>query len=100
VGRPTAVEYEITAYERPKRMTSRTIRGLPLMDVESAETFEAVGSGTRMRWSWEVKPRGAVGRLMTPVFAHMLGWRLDMAFASIKRVLEGEAFAARMDDRV
>jgi uncharacterized protein YndB with AHSA1/START domain len=33
VGRPTAVEYEITAYERPKRMTSRTIRGLPLMDV-------------------------------------------------------------------
>jgi hypothetical protein len=100
MGRPTAVEYEITAYERPQRMTSRTIRGLPLMDVESAETFEPVGGGTRMRWVWEVKPRGVLGRLMTAVFARMPGRRLDTAFASIKRVLEREAFAARMDDRV
>ncbi|MDP8946816.1 MAG: SRPBCC family protein, partial [Actinomycetota bacterium] len=34
MGRPMAVEYEITAYERPRRMTSRAIGGLPLMDVE------------------------------------------------------------------
>ena len=91
MGRRMAVEYEITAYERPRRMTSRTIRGLPLIDVESAETFEPVGDGTRMRWLWEVKPRGAAGRLMTPVFARMLGRRLERAFANIKRVLEGEA---------
>jgi hypothetical protein len=100
MGRPMEVEYEITAYERPLRMTSGTIRGLPLMDVESAETFEPVGGGTRMRWAWEIKPRGAVGRLMAPVFARILGRRLDRAFAKIKRVLEGEAFAAHMDDRV
>ena len=101
MGRPTAVEYEITAYERPQRMTSRTIQGLPLMEVESAEIFEPVNGGTRMRWSWEVKPRGAAGRLMTPVLARMLERRLESAFANIKRVLEGEAAsAARMDDRV
>jgi len=100
MGRPMAVEYEITAYERPRRMTSRTISGLPLIDVESAETFEPVGGGTRMRWVWEVKPRGAVGRLMAPVFARMLGRRLDRAFANIKRVLEGEVSATRMDDLV
>jgi uncharacterized protein YndB with AHSA1/START domain len=40
MGRRIAVEYEITAYERPRRMTSRTIRGLPLINVESAETLK------------------------------------------------------------
>jgi len=90
-GRPMAVEYEITAYERPRRMTSQTIRGLPLMDVESTEIFEPVGGGTRMRWAWEVKGRGATGRLMTPVLARMLASRLKVAFTNIKRVLEGDA---------
>src|SRR5215213_6906037 len=82
MGRPTAVEYEITTYERPQRMTSRTIRGLPLMDVESVEFFEPVNGGTRMRWSWEVKPRGTAGRLMTPVLARILEQRLERAFAN------------------
>jgi hypothetical protein len=100
MGQRTEVEYEITAYERPRQMTSRTIRGLPLMDVESAETFELVSGGTRMRWVWEVKGRGVAGRLMTLVLARMLGRRLDTAFANIKRILEGEASAAHMDDRV
>jgi hypothetical protein len=83
MGQRTVVEYEITAYERPRRMTSSTIRGLPLMDVKSTETFEPVGGGTRMRWSWEIKPRGAAGRLITPVLARMLGRRLDTAFATM-----------------
>jgi ligand-binding SRPBCC domain-containing protein len=100
MGRPLAAEYEIIAYERPQRMTSRTIRGLPLMDVKSTETFEPVRGGTRMRWSWEVKGQGAAGRLMTLVLARMLGRRLDTAFANIKRILEVEASAAHMDDRV
>ena len=91
IGQRTVVEYEITAYERPRRITSRTIGGLPLMDVESTETFEPVRGGTRMRWVWEVKPRGAAGRLITLVLARMLGRRLGRAFANIKRVLEGEA---------
>jgi ligand-binding SRPBCC domain-containing protein len=94
MGRPLAVEYEITAYERPQRMISRTIRGLPLMNVESTETFEPANGGTRMRWVWEVKSRGTAGKLTTPVLARMLGRRLDRAFANIKRVLEGDVPAA------
>jgi ligand-binding SRPBCC domain-containing protein len=94
MGRPLAVEYEITAYERPRRMISRTIRGLPLMSVESTETFEPANGGTRMRWVWEVKPRGTAGKLTTPVLARMLGRRLDRAFANIKRVLEADVPAA------
>jgi uncharacterized protein YndB with AHSA1/START domain len=100
MGRPMAVEYEITAYERPRRMTSRTIRGLPLMDVESIETFEPVADGTRMRWEWEVRPRGAIGELMTPVLVRVLTNRLEGTFANIKGVLEREASAARMDERM
>ena len=101
MGRSTSVEYEITSYERPRCMRSRTISGLPLMDVESTEIFEPVRGGTRMRWVWEVKGRGAAGRLVVPVLARMVASRLGTAFANIKRVLEREAeFAARMDGRV
>lgn len=94
MGRPLAVEYEITAYQRPRRMISRTIRGLPLMSVESTETFEPANGGTRMGWVWEVKPRGTAGKLTTPVLARMLGRRLDRTFANIKGVLEGDVPAA------
>jgi len=88
MGRPMAVEYEITAYERPQRMISHTIRGLPLADIESVETFEPVVDGTRMRWEWEISPRGAVGELMTTVLVRALARRLEGALANIKRVLE------------
>jgi hypothetical protein len=37
---------------------------------------------------------------MTPVLARMLGRRLERAFANIKRVLEGEAPAARTNERI
>jgi uncharacterized protein YndB with AHSA1/START domain len=97
MGRPMAVEYEITAYERPQRMVSHTIRGLPLVDVESAETFEPLVDGTRMRWDWEIRPRGAIGELMTPVLVRALASRLEETFANIKRVLESWASAARID---
>ena len=88
LGRPMAVEYEITAYERPQRMVSHTIKGLPLVDVESAETFEPLVDGTRMRWEWEIRPRGTIGELMTPVLARALASRLEWTFTNIKRVLE------------
>jgi hypothetical protein len=79
-------------------MTSRTIGGLPLMDVESVEALAvALACGGRGK----VKARGAFGRLMTPVHARMLGRRLEGAFTSIKRVLEGHASASsRLDERV
>jgi len=98
MGRPVAVEYEITTYERPQRMTSHTIRGLPLMDVESVETFEPVVDGTRMRWEWEAEVRGVVGRLLVPVLAGVLGRRLERAFNNIKRTMEGGASARRTHD--
>ena len=36
-----------------------------MMETEGALTFESVPSGTRMCWSWDVRPRGAM-KLMAP----------------------------------
>jgi len=68
------------------------------MDVESVETFEPVVDGTRMRWEWGIIPRGAIGKLMTQVLALVLTNRLEGAFANIKRVLESDTSAARIDE--
>src|SRR5919202_2998489 len=75
-GRSMEMAYEITAYERPQRLASRLSKPLPVMDVQSTETFEPARGGTRMRWVWDVEPRG-VFRLMPPLLARMLGRRLE-----------------------
>jgi uncharacterized protein YndB with AHSA1/START domain len=84
-GRSMEMAYEITAYERPQRLASRTIKAV--VDVQSTETFDPVPGGTRLRWLWEVEPRG-VFKLLTPLLARMLGRRLDTVLANIKRLLE------------
>jgi hypothetical protein len=42
-----------------------------------------------MWWPWEVVQR-SVFKLMTPMVAYKLGWRLDTAFANLKRLLEAQ----------
>src|SRR5919197_2232197 len=88
-GRPMEMAYEITAYERPKRLASRLSKPLPVMDVQSTETFEPAPGGTRMRWVWEVEPRGAF-RLMPALLARMLGGRLDTVLANLKHLLDAQ----------
>ena len=39
-------------------------------DMSGTLTFEPVGAGPRMRWSWQVRPKGAV-KLLAPVIARM-----------------------------
>ena len=75
-GRSMEMAYEITAYERPQRLASRLSKPLPAMDVQSTETFEPAPGGTRLRWLWEVEPRGAF-RLMPALLTRMSGRRLE-----------------------
>ena len=88
-GRSMEMAYEITAYERPRRLASRLSKPLPVMDVQSTETFEPVPRGTRLRWVWEVEPRG-VFRLMPALLTRMLRRRLDTVLANIKRLLDAQ----------
>jgi uncharacterized protein YndB with AHSA1/START domain len=57
---------EITEYDRPRRLGSRT--AMASVDVNGGSTFEPVDGATRMSWSWEVSPHGPL-RLLGPLVA-------------------------------
>jgi hypothetical protein len=84
-GRTVPMVIEFTAYDRPRRFGSVT--HMATMDIEGGLSFETVPEGTRMRWSWELEPRGIV-KLMTPLVAWM-GQRSEKAiWSSLKHLLE------------
>ena len=85
MGRAAEMRIELTGYDRPGRLASRTTT--KQADIDGALTFDPVPGGTRMRWSWTVRPRGAA-RLLAPVIT-WIGRRQEQAiWASMKRYLE------------
>lgn len=62
--RPVEMSVEITEYDRPRRLASTT--RTTGMVIDTTLVFEPTGSGTRMRWSTHLRPRGAF-RLLAPV---------------------------------
>jgi hypothetical protein len=95
-GRPRTAEMsvEFTAYDRPKRLTS--VSKLSNMEIEGTLTFDPVAEGTRMRWSWELAPRGIL-RLATPVIA-LIGRREERTiWTSLKHLLEQDTRARNGD---
>jgi hypothetical protein len=77
---------ELTEYDRPRRLASST--HMSSFDVQGTLTFAPTGDATRMAWSWQLKPHGAL-RLMTPLLG-LIGRRQERAtWASLKRYLEG-----------
>jgi hypothetical protein len=84
-GRPVEMLTEFTAYDRPRHLALRAT--LSTMEIEGSLSFEPVPEGTRMRWSWTVKPRGLL-RLMAPVVGR-IGRRQERAiWRGLKRLLE------------
>ena len=55
-----------------------------------ALTFEPVAEGTRTRWQWELKPRGAL-ELMGPIIARIGERQEREIWAGLKRWFEEEA---------
>jgi carbon monoxide dehydrogenase subunit G len=85
--RPMAMTTEFTGYDRPRRLASTT--RLTTMDIQGALTFDPVPGGTRMRWSWDVAPRGLL-KLMSPL-AVRVGARQERAiWTGLKRLLEAQ----------
>ena len=85
MGRTMPMVVEFTGYERPSRLASAT--RLSMMETDGALTFEPVPGGTRMRWSWDVRPCGAM-KLMAP-FVAVLGRRQEREiWGRLKRLLE------------
>jgi len=84
-GRLLPMVIEFTTYDRPARLGSRArMSGMVIL---GELTFEAVGDATRMRWSWNLQPSGAL-RLLTPLIV-LLGRRQERdIWTSLKRCLE------------
>ena len=86
-GHPVAVT-ELTAYERPRRLASKT--RMAAFSVTGTLTFDPIPEGTHMRWNWELEPRGPL-KLAAPIVA-LVGKRQERAtWASLKRSLEAAA---------
>jgi uncharacterized membrane protein len=87
MGRTTEWTIEITSYDRPRQLS--TYLRSSAMDIQGAMTFDSVGAGTRMQWSWILKPRGAF-RLFAPLIGR-LGQRLeDRNWQNMKHHLEAQ----------
>ena len=76
---------EVTEYDRPRKLGSRTT--MSSIDVDGKLTFAPRGRATLMRWNWEVSPRGPM-RLLSPLVV-LLGRRQEQRiWTGLKNQLE------------
>ncbi len=84
-GRTAGMRIELAGYDRPGRLASRTTTRQA--GIAGTLAFGPAPGGTRMRWSWAVRPEGAA-RVLAPVITG-IGRRQEQAVrASMKRHLE------------
>ena len=93
MGRTAEMLIECTRYDRPTLFASVTT--MRQADISYTLTFEPVAAGTRMRWSGQVRPKGAV-RLLGPVITWMGVRQEQRIWTSLKKHLEA-APAARAE---
>jgi len=97
MGRPLDMLLEATDYERPTRLANTT--SMSSAETRGALTFEPDIGGTRMRWSWDVKPKGAF-KFFTPIIGRV-GKRQESAiWASLRRYLESTPMVGQPDDNL
>ena len=85
MGHTMPMTVEFTNYDRPRRVTSCTRSSM--MTTVGTLTFVPIADGTRMRWSWDVRPRG-IRRVLDPLVG-CLGRRQEQnIWGSLKRLLE------------
>ena len=84
-GKPHQVDIEITSYQRPHAMASRSVMGRST--VTGGLRFDPVASGTRLSWDWDVKVGGGT-RVLDPLVA-VIGRREERAiWGGLKHYLE------------
>ena len=89
-GRPVDMDIEVTEYDRPHRLGSLT--RMAAADVDGLLVFEPDPAGTRLVWSWELRPKGAL-RLVGPLLGVGRQQEAEL-WADLKRYLESQG--ARM----
>jgi hypothetical protein len=87
LSRTTGMTMEYTAYERPRRLAS--VVHMPAADITGTLRFDPVPDGTRMGWSWVVRPHGLCW-LLTPVIARAGRRQEQENWSGLKRFLEAQ----------
>jgi hypothetical protein len=84
-GRTAEMLIEYTGYDRPALLASVTT--MAQADISYTLTFEPAAAGTRMRWSGQVRPKGAL-RLLGPVITWIGKRQERRIWTSLKYHLE------------
>jgi Polyketide cyclase / dehydrase and lipid transport len=84
-GHTAEMLIECTGYDRPRLLATTTT--IQQAEISYTLTFEPAAGGTRMRWSGQVRPKGAV-RLLAPVITWMGTRQEQRIWASLKEHLE------------
>lgn len=84
-GRPFDIAMEVTGCNRPHWLESTT--SMSTAEIRGAVTFVPHPAGTRMRWSWELRPKG-IFKLLTPVIAWVGRRQEEEIWDGLKRYLE------------
>ena len=85
MGRTAEMLIEFTSYEPPTLLASTTT--MHQLDIDYMLTFAPDGSKTRMRWSGQVRPKGAY-KVMSPLIT-WIGIRQEQRiWSSLKKHLE------------
>jgi hypothetical protein len=88
VGGAAEMTIEFTEFDRPRRITEKV--HLSNMDIHGRLVFEPVPAGTRMRWTWDLEPRGAM-RLLGPLVRRMGDRQEQKIWRSLKQYMENRS---------
>ena len=84
MARTAEMLIECTGHDRPMLLATTT---MAQADISYTLKFEPVPAGTRMRWSGQVRPRGAL-RLPSPVITRLGMRQEERIWTSLKEHLE------------
>jgi polyketide cyclase/dehydrase/lipid transport protein len=85
VGGGADMTIEFTEFDRPRRIAETT--HMANMNINGLLTFQPVPGGTRMRWLWDLEPRGFY-KLLGPLIRR-IGERQELRiWSELKTVLE------------
>lgn len=90
--RPADMTVEFTEFDRPRRLGSTT--HISNMDINGTLLFEPQGQSTKMKWLWNIEPRGFL-KLLGPIVRRM-GERQELAiWTGLKKVMEAQSQPSR-----
>lgn len=94
-GHPITMDVEVTEYARPCRLG--TTSTLSAAQITGRLTFAAHPTGTRMSWSWQLRPKGLL-RVLTPVLGPLGRRQERRTWAGLKRCLEQDTAVSPAHD--